>query len=278
MKKLAALSFALALSFAQAGPALADDSASNTNTGPDSVNSATIDHSNSVDINISNTANVNYNIKMNLNTGGNTMSHNTTAGDLVSGDIDAKIALNTEINQTSGLCDGCLPNFTGGDNTALNEQTGPDSKNNASVKISNKFDYDMKNRADVDYKLNLDANTGGNTCSNNTTVGDCKSGDIRIGIAIATEINQGGKGGAKLEAPKGPGEPSAAAKPKPGVAGVTAPVAGAGGALFAAGSSLLLILAMLFAAANGLYFLNRRHPKFAFHLLNEGKVGKGNNH
>ena len=270
MKKLATFSFALALSFAQVGFAAADNSASNNNTGPDSENNASIEQTNDADINISNSANVNYNIKMNLNTGGNTVSHNTTAGDLVSGDIAADINLATEVNQNANVANFMSMFGQGGDNTTSNETTGPDSHNDASIKTENKLDVDIENRADVNYNLDLAANTGGNDCSYNTTVGDCRSGDINVGVKIATLINQGGVGGAEEEEelPEGGAAPEAVA------GGVTLPTA-AGGALFAAGSSLLLLLAMLFAAANGLYFLSRRNPNFAFHFLNEGKVGKG---
>lgn len=278
MSKLAPLTLSLALLFGQAGVALADDSASNNTTGPGSSNSATIEEENSVNVNISNSASVNYNINLNLNTGNNTVSNNTTAGDLVSGDIDASIDLATDINQTNGICDGCLAGLGGGNNTVSNENTGPKSKNDASISRRNRVDVDIDNDADVNYDLDIDANTGGNTCSNNTTVGDCRSGDIRIAVAIDTEINQGGVGGAKPEEPEEEEGLAGGAQP-PIAGGVTVgPIAGAGGALFAAGSSLFILLAMLFAAANATYFLSRRNPKFAFHFLTEGKVAKVKKH
>ena len=245
MNKLATATLSLALLMSQAGFALAaDNSASVTGpTGPDSTNTATVNQSTSVNINISNTANVSYDFDLDLNTGNNTISHNTTAGDLVSGDINANIALNTNIDQNSGLCDGCFGGSGGSGSASVTGPTGPDSWNSAEVNLSNNRDVDVNNSANVSHSFKIAANTGGNRCSNNTTVGDCRSGDIAVGIDIDTSITQGGVGGAKPEEPEEEEGPAGGAQP-PIAGGVTVgPVAGAGGALFAAGSSLFILLA-----------------------------------
>ena len=269
MRPIAALSLSLALLFSQAGLALAS-TAENSTTGPGSSNTAVVEEGQNVSVTISHTASVSYNINLTLNTGNNTMSNNTTASSLESGSVEATVSLATDINQ-GGVCDGCLPAGGSGTHSASNSHTGPDSSNEARVEVKNNVEVDVTNKADVDYNLTLAANTGGNRCTDNTLVGDCRSGDIRVGIDLTTRIDQGVGGGRPEEEDGGNGGAIGDGKEE-AIAGVTTPtLPGVGGALFAAGSSLLLVLLALFAAANGLYLLRRFSP-LAFHYLSEGKV------
>jgi hypothetical protein len=269
MRKLVSATLGLAMLVAQTGAVLADDTASNTQTGPDSKNEANVSQTNNISIKISNDASISYNINLDLNTGNNTVSNNTTAGDLTTGDITAKIVLKDEIIQ-SGLADcKCLDGLLGdlGHASASNENTGPKSKNEAKVTRKNNLKVDVKNDADVDYKFDITANTGGNKVTNNTTAGDLKTGNITIDIDLITRILQGGVGGfVKPEEPK-KDEPKEEPKKEE-----SKPAAAVGGALFPAGSSLLLLLLGLILAAN-IEYLRRRH-QLAFHFNGEGKVGK----
>lgn len=273
MVKLTPLAFGLALMLTQTGIALAHDSASNENTGPSSNNEASVDKNNNISIKIRNDASVSYNINLNLNTGGNTVSHNTTAGDLSSGDISAHLSLTTEINQ-GGLEDcACLAALLGdpGNNSVSNSHTGPNSSNNASITHSNKVKVDVKNTVKNEDNITIAAHTGGNTVSENTTAGDLRSGNITIGIDLKKLINQMGLGG--FVPPPTPPAPSKKEAPAPQKEAPRAEAAALGGALFPAGSSMLILLLGLILAANLAFF--RRHPYFVFHSLFEGKVARG---
>jgi hypothetical protein len=166
--------------------------ASNETTGPDSNNKAKVEVKNDLNLKVKNDADFDANLKLDFNTGKNEVKKNTTAGDNESGDVDIDVEGDIEINQSGGLCD-CLDlgHMWGGDHSASNENTGPKSKNEATVKVDNKVKIDVKNDADVDVNVKADANTGKNESSYNTTVGDTSSGDVSFNFKWTTTINQG---------------------------------------------------------------------------------------
>jgi acid phosphatase family membrane protein YuiD len=282
MRKLVTFAFGLALMLTQSGTAAAEGSEATVTgpTGPNSTNTATVNQTVDINIDISNTAKVNYNFDLDLNTGGNTASHNTTVGDLASGNIGGDLNLKTEITQ-SGVDCNCLSD-PGSSVAKVSGPTGPNSTNSSTVNLTQNTNVKVDNKADVDYSFKIVANTGGNTVSHNTTAGDLRSGDIRFGLDIETIITQGEPG----EEPTVPPAPGPGAGPLPGVPpgpeqvayapGVppSAAPAVAAAVLFPAGSSLLILLLGLILAANFHYIVSRRKFPFAIHLNGEGKVGK----
>jgi len=189
---VAYLSVALVLVLSVAGAAYAgnDNDCHNDTTGPDSKNSCKIEVENKADIDVKNKADFDAKLDLDFDTGHNDVKKNTTAGDNESGDVDADVEGEVEINQSSGFCD-CLRGWEGGDNSASNENTGPKSDNKAEIKVENKLDVDVKNDADVDLKVKVDADTGHNDTEYNTTAGDTSSGDVNFSFKWTTTINQG---------------------------------------------------------------------------------------
>lgn len=78
--------------------------ATNTNTGPGSTNIASVNVNNKCFIKVKNKATVTPSVVLNANTGGNSLSFNTNAGNLTSGNINIVLNFNVVINQ--------LANFT----------------------------------------------------------------------------------------------------------------------------------------------------------------------
>lgn len=63
-----------------------------------------------------------------------------------------------------------------------NSNTGPFSVNTIRVLTSDEFFNRVVNRIDVDQNVNISVNTGDNTISFNTVVGDISTGDVNISI------------------------------------------------------------------------------------------------
>jgi len=63
-----------------------------------------------------------------------------------------------------------------------NSNTGPFSINTIRVETSDEFFNRVVNRIDVDQNINISVNTGNNTISFNTVVGDISTGDVSISI------------------------------------------------------------------------------------------------
>ena len=73
--------------------------------------------------------------------------------------------------------------------TAENSNTGADSTNDASVDITNDVDISSNNSANIRNSIYVNANTGGNSASQNTGDGSVSTGDINGSVSIRNDVN-----------------------------------------------------------------------------------------
>jgi len=173
------------------GAALADNDAHNDTTGPDSNNEVSVEVENKAWVKVENNAEFFAELGLEINTGGNLVKKNTTAGDNKGGDVDVNIDGSTEISQSSDLCECLGDMFASGDNSASNQNTGPQSNNEANIDVKNKLGVKVENNASVGLAVGAAINTGDNTSKLNTTAGDTESGDVSFSFSWNTTINQG---------------------------------------------------------------------------------------
>jgi hypothetical protein len=219
--KLAAITASLFVGLLLTSGALAVE-ATNSNTGADSDNDASVTIENNTTISSTNNANINNTISVSANTGNNSADKNTGDGSVTSGDITGSVSV-TNTGNVNGNFDSLLDLNCGGSCSfsASNSNTGADSDNDSSVNVVNNVDVTVNNEANVDNNVDADLNTGGNSADKNTGDGSVTSGDISFSIEILNDLNKNFIGGLLPEEPAGPGEmppavlPSAAA-PKPG--------------------------------------------------------------
>src|SRR3990167_6561549 len=130
-----------------AGVAMANTTASNSDTGSDSTNNATVSVDNDITINSTNNANISNNITINANTGNNSASQNTGDGSVSTGNINGSVSITNTGNQ-NGVFDskvnwGCAGNCNF---SSSNKNTGSGSTNNSSVNVD----------TDVNININFD--------------------------------------------------------------------------------------------------------------------------
>ena len=186
--------------------ALAID-ASNSNTGADSTNNATVTVQNNTTINSVNNAVINNNISVNANTGNNTANKNTGNGTISTGDITGSVIVKNLGNE-NGTFDSVL-NLNCASNcnfSASNSNTGADSNNKSQVKIKNNLNVTITNNANVNNNIGANLNTGGNSTDKNTGSGSITTGDIDFSIEVINDLNRNIIGGpVPGEEPDGPG-------------------------------------------------------------------------
>lgn len=187
-------------------------SASNSTTGPESLNSADASATNNLSVNAVQNGTINNEVDFNANTGYNTVGRNTTVGNVTTGSVNAQLSITDVLNQIVGdswflifvnvlgkwtgqilginPSNGSVVVLSGGALTAANDTTGPLSKNNASATSENNTTVDHTSDAAINNSLNLDLNTGYNTVTNNTTAGNLTTGNINVVGNIVNIINQ----------------------------------------------------------------------------------------
>src|SRR3990170_1156478 len=108
--------------------------ASNSNTGADSTNNASVSIQNNTTINSTNNATITNNISVSANTGSNSATQNTGDGAVSSGDITGSISIENTGN-VNGIFNSLLNlNCSSGCSfTSSNNKTGANSTNNSSV-------------------------------------------------------------------------------------------------------------------------------------------------
>jgi hypothetical protein len=199
---------------------------SNGTTGADSSNNAASILSNDTDISLINSANLANNVNLNTTTGNNTADKNTGSGSITSGDVTANLKVTNVANTTTvgngqdvwmvlinnlGVWSGQLFNtdsstgvyspffnFTvnpDGSISASNQNTGADSKNNASASDSNKTDIAINNNTTLTNNVTINANTGNNSADKNTGSGTIKTGNVSVSANIINLINNTFLGG-----------------------------------------------------------------------------------
>lgn len=73
---------------------------------------------------------------------------------------------------------------------AGNNTTGADSTNNATITVDQSNFVEQHNSGKVVNEIKLNANTGGNSASKNTGVGDVSTGDIATGVGVTNTLNR----------------------------------------------------------------------------------------
>ena len=192
--------------------------ATNSNTGADSTNDATVNINNNTNVSSSNTATINNNISIWANTGNNSADKNTGDGSVSTGDITGGVkVINT--GNMNGTFDSVLSLNCSCDFSASNSNTGAYSDNEANVKVSNDINITVNNEANVDNNVDADLNTGGNSADKNTGDGWVSTGDIDFSVEITNDLNKNFVGAPLPQEPAGPGVPPAVlppSAPKPG--------------------------------------------------------------
>ncbi len=74
--------------------------------------------------------------------------------------------------------------------TAGNDTTGADSNNEANIDVQQSTFVDQQNQGTVVNKIDLNANTGGNTANKNTGEGSISTGDVKTGTSLSTTLNK----------------------------------------------------------------------------------------
>lgn len=174
-----------------------DGELSNQQTGADSVNTNTVTTTNDLTATLTNNATVTNDFTFHLNTGNNSITNNTTVGDITTGDIDVQLKAETKVNEVDQQqVDALLNSLNTNDGTSIqstNSNTGSNSQNNNQTTVTHTSTVQIQNNMNVNNTLSLDLNTGNNTIEDNTTVGNISTGDISVIATILTEGN--GKGG-----------------------------------------------------------------------------------
>lgn len=159
----------------------------NDTTGPNSVNVNEVNIDHHANIDIRNDVVFDNDVDLRANTGRNTISNNTCVGDVVGGDID----VDATIENIAGTNSVSLPNFGNSsvDVDFVNSLTGPCSENSNVLNINSCTDFEMTNTSTYNNDINVNANTGNNTVSCNTCVGDISTGDANISLRVINGSN-----------------------------------------------------------------------------------------
>lgn len=172
----------------------------NSTTGADSDNESTIAVRFANLVTQSNYSDVDNNVDLDVNTGRNHADKNTGIGEVITGDVEVGVALDTIANDNFLDFDGCCDiEFVTG-----NEKTGADSWNSSSAILDNSLEAFQSNcgeqgelgsfrfdrfNCEVDNDVYGDLNTGDNSTSYNTN-DDVVSGDVDALVQVESETNQ----------------------------------------------------------------------------------------
>lgn len=162
---------------------------SNKLTGYDSKNKNLLVVKDEGNTTLNNAASILNSLGLYANTGYNDQNMNTTAGDLMTGDVDVDAIISNWANSVAGDSDSSKGTSVEVD--ASNEETGADSYNSNKVIVKNEGNTTLNNAANINNSINVKANTGGNDQNKNTTAGDIKTGDVEVKTDILNVANTG---------------------------------------------------------------------------------------
>ena len=77
------------------------------------------------------------------------------------------------------------------DSSLSNDTTGSNSDNTNKVDQVGSFSFTVSNNGSAENNIDLNLNTGDNSISNNTEVGDITTGDVSVDANVENSINQG---------------------------------------------------------------------------------------
>jgi len=175
----------------------------NSTTGAGSTNTNSASHDRTLDATTRNTATIGNDIDMGVSTGGNDLTRNTRVGDLTTGDIEGTVSLINVANSvfapgsSAGIGDlglndeGDLVLLESGERVYFpaNEQTGADSTNTNTVSGTDVIRILTENNADVDNDIDIAADTGSNTLTDNSILGDILTGSIDLAVNLINLLN-----------------------------------------------------------------------------------------
>jgi len=181
--------------------------ASNDTTGADSDNESSIDVIFANLVSQSNWADVDNDVDLDINTGNNTANKNTGIGEVVTGNADLGVALDTLANENfldfSGCCDVMFD--------TLNTKTGADSWNESEVEVVNAtqayqsncgydnqilgFDFEGRrgNDCEIENFVGGQLNTGENHTNKNTN-DDVVTGEVDAIVTVESDTNHNALG------------------------------------------------------------------------------------
>lgn len=183
------------------GNLILDPSFSNTKTGPNSLNSNLLNNGSDFSADIDQNADLSNLFNYHANTGENTIGNNTIIGNIQTGNTNIQNSVYNLVNITetpmyyilnvfgtwTGKLIGVDPNRV--IINQVNKKTGANSSNQNAVNNNSNYEVSIENNAQVENKINIEANTGRNTVSNNTMVGDIKTGAITISANVINFVN-----------------------------------------------------------------------------------------
>lgn len=163
-----------------------NESAKNTGNGAKSENKAEIHDESNLAVTQSNESEIQNESSINAATGGNKANNNVGDTTITTGNIDVTVAKLTEAGKNILHIFDC---GNGGIN-AENSKNGAYSQNESVIDVSRNTDIQVTNQTKIKNNLAIDAQTGGNECSNG--VGNChiETGDITIKVGIKNEAGK----------------------------------------------------------------------------------------
>lgn len=187
-------------------------SAGNSNTGADSTNASGVDVNNTTTNSINNNANDSSSVGAAANTGGNTQNKNTKADGVTTGTAGIGV---TQVKQdntailggSAGLnVSGHQGNYSGdlnigfgagtadlsaigGGIRAVNDTTGAGSLNDVTIGTKTETLAEIQNDGKINNILNLEAITGRNMASMNTSDGSIATGDANVAATLVNLLN-----------------------------------------------------------------------------------------
>jgi len=151
-------------------------------TGPNSINENIVNADQSINLDITNNSRVTDSVALDLNTGNNEVSTNTTVGNVTTGDITGAVRFDNVGSRMVSFLN--LGNAGNSDVTASlgNGTTGPNSVNENDLSANSTVNVAIENQTDVVNAFAATAQTGNNEVSTNTTVGNVRTGNVRINL------------------------------------------------------------------------------------------------
>ncbi|MDB5178895.1 MAG: mucin7-like protein [Patescibacteria group bacterium] len=188
------------------------DSATASGAGPDSTSQASVNNTNQANIATSNTYGVDNNIQTNAVSGAATAGSNTSVGDVQSGAATTKqntfnlanssvfgdnavlVIVNVlghwvgKIMTLPGVGASQSALLTGNAQVGSNV-TGPGSNNQANSSTTNTTNINQQSVGTITNNINVNAQSGDASATENTSVGNVKSGSAQAGSSVANIFN-----------------------------------------------------------------------------------------
>jgi hypothetical protein len=174
---------------------LADITSKNQLTGPQSLNKNITKINRDLNVKVLNVNHEDNYVDFYLNTGKNDLFKNTKVEDVSTGSINARVALNNKSNvggtsgSTTGTSTQSVLSGAASDPVLSNAITGPESANINKVALNTSRNLEIKNIADINNDVDINANTGKNDVMKNTVVGDVSTGNINVAGSINNVAN-----------------------------------------------------------------------------------------